>query len=215
MSDRATTCSTIIRERLAEILEIDEARSREGQSFADDLGADSLALIELVEVLEEDIGERTVGFSFDDEDLAELQTVGDAVDYVHVGPRIERTSMPTRSLSSLARRADRSHLRRRAHLERAMVHRSYCAEHPDAVPNERLEFLGDAVLGLAVTDHVYATATATAEGQLAKLAGVVNARRSPSSPPRSGSARRSCSARARTAREGGRSRRSSPTRWRP
>jgi acyl carrier protein len=33
-------------------------------------------------VLEEDIGERTVGFSFDDEDLAELRTVGDAVDYV-------------------------------------------------------------------------------------------------------------------------------------
>ena len=72
----------IIRERLAEILEIDEDTIRRDSVFADDLGADSLALIELVEVLEEDIGERTVGFSFDDEDLAELQTVGDAVDYV-------------------------------------------------------------------------------------------------------------------------------------
>jgi acyl carrier protein len=39
-------------------------------------------LIELVEALEEDIGERTVGFTVDDEDLAELRTVGDAVDYV-------------------------------------------------------------------------------------------------------------------------------------
>jgi acyl carrier protein len=72
----------MIRERLAEILEIDEDRITSESSFADDLGADSLALIELVEVLEEDIGERTVGFTFDDEDLGELLTVGDAVDYV-------------------------------------------------------------------------------------------------------------------------------------
>lgn len=72
----------VIRERLAEILEIDEDRITRDVSFADDLGADSLALIELVELVEEDIGERTVGFSFDDEDLAELRTVGDAVDYV-------------------------------------------------------------------------------------------------------------------------------------
>ena len=72
----------MIRERLAEILEIDEDAITRDAAFGDDLGADSLALIELVEVLEEDIGERTVGFSFDDEDLAELRTVGDAVDYV-------------------------------------------------------------------------------------------------------------------------------------
>jgi acyl carrier protein len=72
----------MIRERLAEILEIDEDGIVREASFAEDLGADSLALIELVEVLEEDIGERTVGFTFDDEDLAELLTVGDAVDYV-------------------------------------------------------------------------------------------------------------------------------------
>ena len=72
----------LIRERLAEILEIDEATITREASFADDLGADSLALIELVEALEEDIGERTVGFTFDDEDLADLHTVGEAVDYV-------------------------------------------------------------------------------------------------------------------------------------
>ena len=50
--------------------------------FAADLDADSLALIELVEALEEELGERTVGFSIDDEDLGDLQTVRDAVDYV-------------------------------------------------------------------------------------------------------------------------------------
>jgi acyl carrier protein len=72
----------LIRERLSEILEIDETTITREASFADDLGADSLALIELVEALEEDIGERTVGFTVDDEDLADLHTVGDAVDYV-------------------------------------------------------------------------------------------------------------------------------------
>ena len=61
-------------------------------------------------------------------------------------------------------------------LEAALVHRSYCAEHPDAVSNERLEFLGDAVLGLAVTDHVYETYPELPKGELAKLrASVVNA----------------------------------------
>ncbi len=72
----------MIRERLAEILEIDEARITLDASFADDLDADSLALIELVEALEEELGERTVGFAIDDEDLADLHTVRDAVDYV-------------------------------------------------------------------------------------------------------------------------------------
>lgn len=64
----------------------------------------------------------------------------------------------------------------REHLGAAMIHRSYCAEHPTAVPNERLEFLGDAVLGLAVTDHIYLRHPELPEGELAKLrAGVVNA----------------------------------------
>jgi len=73
----------LIRERLGEILEIDEATITREANFADDLGADSLALIELVEALEEELGERTVGFSIDDEDLGDLKTVRDAVDYVY------------------------------------------------------------------------------------------------------------------------------------
>jgi acyl carrier protein len=72
----------LVRERLAEILEIDDAGITRDSRFAEDLDADSLALIELVEVLEAELGERTVGFSVDDEDLAELRTVGEAVDYV-------------------------------------------------------------------------------------------------------------------------------------
>ena len=42
-----------------------------------------MALIELVEGLEEELGERSVGFRIEDEDLEELRTVRDAVDYVH------------------------------------------------------------------------------------------------------------------------------------
>jgi acyl carrier protein len=73
----------IVRDRLADILEIEPGTISEGQSFVDDLDADSLALIELVEALEEEVSDRSVGFRIDDEDLADLKTVRDAVDYVH------------------------------------------------------------------------------------------------------------------------------------
>ena len=72
----------LLQERLAEILEIDESRITRDARFADDLDADSLAIIELVEALEAELGERTVGFRVDDEDLADLETVGEAVDYM-------------------------------------------------------------------------------------------------------------------------------------
>ena len=72
----------LIRDRLSEILEIEPSQITEAASFADDLDADSLALIELVEALEEELGERSVGFRIDDEDLEDLKTVRDAVDYV-------------------------------------------------------------------------------------------------------------------------------------
>jgi acyl carrier protein len=72
----------LIRDRLADILEIEPKEIHEGDSFTDDLEADSLALIELVEALEEEIGERSVGFRIEDEDLEDLKTVRDAVDYV-------------------------------------------------------------------------------------------------------------------------------------
>ena len=57
-----------------------------------------------------------------------------------------------------------------------MVHRSWCAEFPGRESNERLEFLGDAVLGLVVTDHLFRTYPELFEGQLAQVrAAVVNA----------------------------------------
>lgn len=73
---------TLVCERLAEILEIEPSEINEGDSFSDDLEADSLALIELVEAIEEELSERTVGFRIDDEDLEDLRTVRDAIDYI-------------------------------------------------------------------------------------------------------------------------------------
>ncbi len=79
--DRAAVLE-LIRDRLADILEIEPGQIQEGDSFQDDLDADSLALIELVEALEEELSERAVGFRIEDEDLEDLKTVRDAVDYV-------------------------------------------------------------------------------------------------------------------------------------
>ena len=73
----------IVRDQLVDILEIDPENVSEGHSFKDDLNADSLALVELVDALEEELSERTVGFRIEDEDLADLKTVRDAVDFVY------------------------------------------------------------------------------------------------------------------------------------
>jgi ribonuclease-3 len=62
-------------------------------------------------------------------------------------------------------------------LVRALTHRSYAYEHGGLPTNERLEFLGDAVLGLVVTDALYDRHPDLPEGQLAKLrASIVNMR---------------------------------------
>ncbi|MFR9674565.1 ribonuclease III [Streptomyces sp. TR06-5] len=62
-------------------------------------------------------------------------------------------------------------------LVRAVTHRSYAYENGGLPTNERLEFLGDSVLGLVVTDTLYRTHPDLPEGQLAKLrAAVVNSR---------------------------------------
>lgn len=54
-------------------------------------------------------------------------------------------------------------------VELAMRHRSWAFEHECADHNERLEFLGDAVLELAVTDLIYRRYPEWSEGQLAKV----------------------------------------------
>ena len=62
-------------------------------------------------------------------------------------------------------------------LDRALTHRSYAYENGGIPTNERLEFLGDSVLGVVVTETLYTTHPDLSEGRLAKLrAAVVNAR---------------------------------------
>jgi acyl carrier protein len=72
----------LVRTQLADILEISPDKISESSSFTEDLNADSLALIELVESLEEELRNQVPGFRIDDEDLEDLRTVRDAVDYV-------------------------------------------------------------------------------------------------------------------------------------
>ena len=62
-------------------------------------------------------------------------------------------------------------------LAQALSHRSWCAEHGGLDSNERLEFLGDAVLGLVVADYSFRTYPELSDGVLSKVrASVVNAR---------------------------------------
>jgi len=58
-------------------------------------------------------------------------------------------------------------------LERALTHRSYAYEHGGLPTNERLEFLGDSVLGLVVTDTLFRGYPSLPEGQLAKFRAAV------------------------------------------
>lgn len=58
----------------------------------------------------------------------------------------------------------------------SLIHRSYHAEHPGVAHNERFEFLGDAVLGLAVTTFLFNEFGHMPEGQMAKVRAAVVSR---------------------------------------
>ena len=192
----------IVRDRLADILEIDPSTITEGQSFADDLDADSLALIELVEALEEELGERTVGFRIEDEDLEDLKTVRDAVDYVHERVEVDRASpcpLRSRDLDGLTRAASATGSPTRSLLRPGpgpplVVRRDARA----AESNERLEFLGDAVLGWVDRRPRVPPLRRSARGQLTDLRkSVVNAIALAEVAVDSTSGRTCCSARVR------------------
>jgi len=78
--DRAAILQ-LVRDQLAEILEKSPEDIDPDVPFTD-LGADSLALIELVEALEEHMASYVAGFHIDDEDLEGLLSVASAVDYL-------------------------------------------------------------------------------------------------------------------------------------
>lgn len=59
-----------------------------------------------------------------------------------------------------------SHFSDPALFEAALIHRSYCNEHPGATSNERLEFLGDSVLSLIISSRLYHLFPDSPEGEL-------------------------------------------------
>ena len=63
-------------------------------------------------------------------------------------------------------------------LEEALTHKSWSAENEGIGPNEKLEFLGDSVLGLVVTEHIFTNYPELSEGQLSQLRAVVVGRNS-------------------------------------
>jgi acyl carrier protein len=75
----------VVREQLAEILGVDPDVVTLDSRLREDLDADDFAVLDLVEGVIAELGERTVGFTIDDDDLVELRTVRDAVDCVLAG----------------------------------------------------------------------------------------------------------------------------------
>jgi acyl carrier protein len=72
--------AAIVCEQLAEILGIDVDSVTLDARLREDLDADDFALIDLADAVEAELGERSVGLTLDDDDLAEVRTVGDAVE---------------------------------------------------------------------------------------------------------------------------------------
>src|SRR4051812_22160934 len=75
----------VVREQLAEILGVDPDVVTLDSRLREDLDADDFAVLDLVEGVIAELGERTVGFTIDDDDLVELRTVRDAVECVLAG----------------------------------------------------------------------------------------------------------------------------------
>jgi acyl carrier protein len=72
----------IVRDQLVEILGVDPDAISPDTRLRDDLDADDFALIDLVEAVETELGDRSIGLTIDDDDLVEMRTVRDAVDCV-------------------------------------------------------------------------------------------------------------------------------------
>jgi acyl carrier protein len=72
----------VVQAAIATVLELDPTTVTRETRFRDDLQADSLGLVEIVEIVEEELAPQArPGFHIEDEDLDGLRTVGEAVDY--------------------------------------------------------------------------------------------------------------------------------------
>jgi len=72
-----------IKKIVVEQLGVEESEVVPSASFVDDLGADSLDLVELIMSLEEEFGKPDQKVEIPDEDAEKIVTVQDAIDYIH------------------------------------------------------------------------------------------------------------------------------------
>jgi acyl carrier protein len=72
-----------IKKIVVEQLGVEEGEVVPSASFVDDLGADSLDLVELIMALEEEFGSPNNKVEIPDEDAEKIVTVQDAIDYIH------------------------------------------------------------------------------------------------------------------------------------
>ena len=131
----------LIRDQLADILEIDPSTITESSSFAEDLDADSLALIELVEALEEELGERTVGSASTTRTsrTCARSATPSTTSYAKLGGGLTRRLVDGRRTTTGRRRRWPTPGPRFADpslLHQALSHRSWCGEQ-DGAPVQR------------------------------------------------------------------------------
>jgi acyl carrier protein len=80
----------LVRDQLVELLGNDPDAITHDTRLREDLDADDFAVIDLVEGVVSELGERSVGLTIDDDDLVDLRTVRDAVECVTASLRSER-----------------------------------------------------------------------------------------------------------------------------
>lgn len=78
----AADVERIVREQIAEILGVDPDGVGSDTRLRDDLDADDFAILDLVDAVEAELGERSVGFAIEDDDLVELVSVRDVIEIV-------------------------------------------------------------------------------------------------------------------------------------
>lgn len=72
-----------VRTLVVDQLGVEETQATPNASFVDDLNADSLDLVELIMSIEEEFSTDGQQLEISDEDAEKIQTVQDAIDYIH------------------------------------------------------------------------------------------------------------------------------------
>ena len=71
----------VLRDAVVTVLEVEPGSVSRDTRFVEDLQADSLALVEIIEIVEERLMAASPAFRIDDADIDDIATIGEAVDY--------------------------------------------------------------------------------------------------------------------------------------